>query len=165
MQEWILLFIMKFFWAVSIVLCSVCKNSKIKGFGSKNFKNERWKNTKKSDFGTWTFETPLLSSNVPNWLLIRIWDFTSTSSPLLDRCPQVYFFLKASLILFYHIWVLIFWPFASKAKSANSCLIENVWPSSYWRSAPEFPEFCHYCLYMHLRPILISVSTLESVYH
>ena len=48
MREYTPLFIMKFMWAVSIVLCSLCKNSKIKGFGSQNFKNERWKNTKKS---------------------------------------------------------------------------------------------------------------------
>ena len=46
MREYIPLFTMKFMWAFSIVLCSVCKNSKIK---SKSFKNERWKNTKKSD--------------------------------------------------------------------------------------------------------------------
>ena len=49
MREYTPLFIMKFMWAVSIVLCFLCKNSKIKGFGSKNFKNERWKNAKKTD--------------------------------------------------------------------------------------------------------------------
>ena len=50
MQEYIPLFIMNFMWAVSIVLSSVCKNSKFKGLGSKNLKNERWKNTKKSEY-------------------------------------------------------------------------------------------------------------------
>ena len=50
MQEYIPVFIMNFMWAVSIVLCSVCKNSKFKDFGSKNLKNERWKNTKKSEY-------------------------------------------------------------------------------------------------------------------
>ena len=36
-------------WAVSIVLCSVCKNSKSIGFDGQKFKNERLKNTRKSD--------------------------------------------------------------------------------------------------------------------
>ena len=103
MREYIPLFIMNFMWAVSIVLCSVCKNSKFKGFGSKNLKNERWKNTKKSDqiLGQEPLKLPLLSSNVPNWLLIRIWDFASTPSPLLDWCPKVYFFLRHPLARFY----------------------------------------------------------------
>ena len=33
----------------SILLRSICITSKINGFGDKNFKNERWKNTKNSD--------------------------------------------------------------------------------------------------------------------
>ena len=72
----------------------VTKTSKIKGEKHQKI----W-----SNFGTWTFETPLISSFVPNWLLIRIWDFASTPSPLLGRCPKVYFFyfLKASLNYFF----------------------------------------------------------------
>ena len=101
MQEYIPVFIMNFMWAVSIVLCSVCKNSKFKDFGSKNLKNERWKNTKKSDqiLGQEPLKLPLLSSNVPNWLLIRIWDFASAPPPFWANVPKFtfFYFLKASL--------------------------------------------------------------------
>ena len=58
---------------------------------------------------------PLLSRYVPNWLLIRLWDFAITPSPLSGWCPKVYsFFLKASLSLLlnpyggkiYFSWIL-----------------------------------------------------------
>ena len=72
MQEYTPFFIMKFMWAVSIVLCSLCKNSKIKGFGSKNFKNERWKNTKQNlikfwDMNLWKPPSYLAMSQIGYW--------------------------------------------------------------------------------------------------
>ena len=52
MWEYIPIFIIKFVWAVSTALCSVCKHSKFKGLGGENFKNKRWK-TLKSQIKFW----------------------------------------------------------------------------------------------------------------
>ena len=126
MREYTPLFIIKFMWEVSIVLCSLCKNSKIKGFGRKTSKNKGEKTLNlRSNFGTWTFETPLLYSNVPNWLLIRIWDFAITRSPLLGQCPKVYsfFILKASLIVLEHsvvIFCIFSWNSSYKSHNISS---------------------------------------------
>ena len=71
MREYIPLFIMKFMWAVSIVLCSVCKNSKIKGFGSKNFKNEGEKTLKSQikfwHMNLWNPPSYLVMSQIGYW--------------------------------------------------------------------------------------------------
>ena len=68
MQEYIPVFIMNFMWAVSIVLCSVCKNSKFKGFGSRNLKNERWKTLKNQikfwDKNLWNSPSYLVMSQI-----------------------------------------------------------------------------------------------------
>ena len=71
MREYIPLFIMNFMWAVSIVLCSVCKNSKFKDFGSRNLKNERWKTLKNQikfwDKNLWNSPSYLVMSQIGYW--------------------------------------------------------------------------------------------------
>ena len=71
MRKYIPLFIKKFIWAVSMVLCSVYKHSNIKGFGGQNFINERWQNTKNQikfwDMNLWNPPSYLVMSQIGYW--------------------------------------------------------------------------------------------------
>ena len=68
MREYIPLVIMKFMWAVSIVLCSVCKNSKINGFGGKNLKMKGEKTLKNQikfwDMNLWHLPSYIVMSQI-----------------------------------------------------------------------------------------------------
>ena len=71
MREYTPLFIMKFMWAVSIVLCSLCKNSKIKGFERKTSKIKGEKNAKSQikfwDMNFWNPPSYIVMSQIGYW--------------------------------------------------------------------------------------------------